>query len=169
MTSKNKNARSSHAPAPRLVMERTYRADIETVWDLWTTPEGSEAWWGPSGFEVTVRKLDLRPGGQLLYAMTATAHAQVDFVRRAGMPVTIEAHITYTEVVPQRRLAYTQLADFMPGLAPYDVSTTVDLYRSGQSVRMVLIFDAMHDEEWTQRAVMMWESELGKLAKVLGK
>jgi hypothetical protein len=32
---------------------------------------------------------------------------------------------------------------------------------------MVLTFDAMHDEQWTQRAVMGRESELGKLAKAL--
>jgi hypothetical protein len=32
---------------------------------------------------------------------------------------------------------------------------------------MVLTLDPMHDETWTQRAVMGWESELGKLAKVL--
>ena len=34
-------------------------------------------------------------------------------------------------------------------------------------VRMVLTFDAMHDEHWTQMAVMGRESELGKLARVL--
>jgi uncharacterized protein YndB with AHSA1/START domain len=169
MTSRNKSVRSAYAPAARLVMERTYRTDIGTAWDLWTTPEGIEAWWGPSGFEVKVRKLDLRPGGQLLYAMTATAPAQVDFVTRAGLPVTLEARITYTEVVPQRRLAYRHHADFIPGVAPYDVATTVDLYPSGDNVRMVLAFDAMHDEQWTQRAVKGWESEFLKLAKVLGK
>jgi hypothetical protein len=27
----------------------------------------------------------------------------------------------------------------------------------------------MHDDEWTRRATMGWESELGKLAKVLGE
>jgi hypothetical protein len=32
---------------------------------------------------------------------------------------------------------------------------------------MVLTFDAMHDEHWTQMAVMVWESELDKLAKLL--
>ena len=32
---------------------------------------------------------------------------------------------------------------------------------------MVLTLDAMHDESWTQRAVMGWESELGKLAVAL--
>ena len=34
-------------------------------------------------------------------------------------------------------------------------------------VRMVLTFDAMHDEHWKQMAVMSRESELGKLARVL--
>ena len=34
---------------------------------------------------------------------------------------------------------------------------------------MVLTMDAMHDENWTKMAVMGWESELGKLAKLLGE
>ena len=76
------------------------------------------------------------------------------------MPLTIEWHATYTEVVPQRRLAFTQLTDFVPRVAPYTIETAVDLYPSGRSVRMVLTFDAMHDEEWTHRAVATWESEL---------
>jgi uncharacterized protein YndB with AHSA1/START domain len=168
MTSRKRTAPSSPAPARRLVLERAYQASLETVWELWTTPEGIEAWWGPSGFEVKVRKLDLRPGGKLLYAMTATAPAQVDFVKGAGIPVTVEMHITYTQVVPQRRLTFTHRTDFIPGVAPYEIATAVDLYSSDQRVRMVLTFDAMHDEEWTRRTVMGWESELGKLAKVLG-
>jgi len=32
---------------------------------------------------------------------------------------------------------------------------------------MVLTCDAMHDEEWTKRAVMAQESQLGKLEKVI--
>jgi uncharacterized protein YndB with AHSA1/START domain len=155
--------------APRLVMERTYRAGIESVWSLWTTPEGLESWWGPRGFELKVRKLDLRPGGDLLYTTTAKAPEQVDRMRRAGMPLTREWHSTYTEVVPQRRLAFATLADFVPLVAPYTVETAVDLYPSGRSVRMVLTFDAMHDDEWTQKAVATWESELVRLASLLGK
>lgn len=168
MTSRKRTAPSSHAATRRLVLERTYQASLEMVWELWTTPEGIEAWWGPNGFDVKVRKLDLRPGGKLLYLMTATAPAQVDFVKSAGIPVSLEMHITYTEVAPQRRLAFTHRADFIPGVSPYDVATSVDLYPSNRSVRMVLTFDAMHDEEWTRRTLMGWESELGKLAKVLG-
>jgi hypothetical protein len=85
------------------------------------------------------------------------------------MPLTIEWQATYTDVVPQRRLAFTQLTDFIPRVIPYTIETTVDFYPSGQSVRMVLTFDAMHDEAWTHRVVTTWESELARLATMLGK
>jgi hypothetical protein len=32
---------------------------------------------------------------------------------------------------------------------------------------MVLTLDPMHSDEWTQRSVMGWESQLGKLARVI--
>jgi hypothetical protein len=101
--------------------------------------------------------------------MTATAPAAIARMRKAGMPATMQWHATYTEVVPKRRLVFGQLVDFIPGVTPYPVETTVDLYSSGQSVRMVLTFDAMHDDEWTHRTVTTWESELGRLARLLGR
>lgn len=154
-------------PRQRITLERVYRADVQDVWDLWTTSDGIESWWGPGGFQVTVRKLDLRPGGELLYAMTAVDPPQVEFLKNAGMPLTHELRITFTEVVPRRRLAYVHLADFIPGIEPYDIATVVELYPVPEGVRMVLTFDAMHSDEWTQRAVTGWEGELGKLAAVL--
>lgn len=155
-------------PARRKVtLERTFNAAIQDVWDLWTTKEGIESWWGPDGFSVKVRKLDLRPGGELAYVMSATAPEQIDFLRKAGMPLTNEHRLTYTEVVPQRRLGYRHLADFIADVKPYEVATTVEFDVGPLSVRMVLTFDAMHDEHWTKLAVMGWESELGKLAKLL--
>jgi uncharacterized protein YndB with AHSA1/START domain len=159
---------SQTQPARRKVsIERTFKATIEDVWELWTTKQGIESWWGPDGFMVKVDKLDLRPGGELAYAMTATAQEQIEFLKKAGMPVTQQARITYTEVVPLHRLAFTQMADFIPNVKPYEVAMTVDFDTTPQGVRMVLTLDAMHDEQWTKLAVMGWESELGKLAKLL--
>jgi uncharacterized protein YndB with AHSA1/START domain len=151
----------------KVTLERTFNAPIQEVWDLWTTREGIESWWGPDGFSVTVRKIDLRPGGELLYAMTANAPDQIEFLKKAGMPVTTVSRLTYTEIDPPRRLAYSQTADFIPGVEPYEVPTTVELETTPQGVRLVLTFAAMHDERWTNLAVMGWESELGKLAKLL--
>jgi hypothetical protein len=151
----------------RITIERTYKASVEDVWDLWTTKEGIESWWGPDGFTTRVLKLDPRAGGELRYAMTATAPAQIEFMKKVGMPLTTEALLTYTEVTAHGRLAYIHLADFIPGVEPYDVATTVEFHSIGQNVRMVLTFDAMHDEVWTERAVMGHESQLGKLEKAI--
>jgi uncharacterized protein YndB with AHSA1/START domain len=151
----------------KITLERTFKAGVEDVWELWTTKDGIESWWGPEGFTVKVLALVLRPGGELRYAMIATAPPQIEFMRQAGMPLSQEVKARYTEVAPMRRLAFTQLADFIPGVAPYDVETAVELFPAGREVRMVLMLDAMHDEVWTQRMAAGWESELGKLAKVI--
>jgi uncharacterized protein YndB with AHSA1/START domain len=152
-----------------VTLERTFKASIEEVWDLWTTKDGIESWWGPDGFAVTVHKLDLRPGGALLYAMTAVGSDQITFMKNAGMPLSSETRVTYTVVDPPRRLAYSTLADFIPGVEPYDVTTVVDLHETADGVRLVLTQEAMHDESWTQMAIMGWESELNRLAEALKK
>ena len=151
----------------RVTLERTFAAPIQEVWELWTTKGGIESWWGPDGFAVKVQQIDLRPGGELVYDMTATAPEQMEFLKKAGMPATTVSRLTYTEVVPPRRLAYSQTADFIPGVESYEVPTTVELEEVADGVRMVLSFTAMHDEHWTNLAVMGWESELGRLEKLL--
>ena len=153
----------------KVTLERSFNAAIEEVWELWTTKEGIESWWGPEGFSVEVRRLDLRPGGELLYAMTATAPEQIEFMKKAGMPLTTESRATYIEVARHRRLAYRQQADFIPNVRPYDVETSVEFEAGPTGVRIVLTFDAMHDEEWTKRAVMGNESQLRRLERLLAR
>ena len=151
----------------RVTLERTFRAPLEDVWELWTTKAGIESWWGPDGFRVEVHTLELRPGGKLVYDMIAMTSENVEFLKKAGMPPTHAAHATYTEVTPMTRLAYLHAADFIPGVEPYDVQTLIELFPSEDSVRMVLSFDAMHDPYWTNMATQGWESELGKLERLL--
>jgi uncharacterized protein YndB with AHSA1/START domain len=151
----------------KITLERTFEASIAEVWDLWATKEGIESWWGPDGFVVKVQRMDLRPGGELLYTMTAVGPDQIEFLRKAGMPLASETRATYTVVDPPRRLAYTTFADFIPGVEPYDASTLVELHQSGQRVQLTLTIDAMHDENWTNLAVMGWKNELEKLAQIL--
>ena len=122
---------------------------------------------GPAGLSSRL-ETGARPGGELLYAMTAIDPPQVEFMKKAGMPVTQECRITFSEIVPRRRLAYVHLADFIPGVEPYDVATVVELHGTAEGVRMVLTFDPMHSDEWT-KATMGWESELGKLDDVVSR
>lgn len=144
-------------------IKRSYVGSIEEVWALWTTKAGIESWWGPEGFDVTVVSLDLRPGGQLIYLMTAVAPEQVAFMKTAGMPLTSECKVTYTEVSPMSRLGYKTRADFVPGVAPYEVGTVVEMKQVADQVQLAITFDAMHDEVWTQRARAGHESQMRKL------
>jgi uncharacterized protein YndB with AHSA1/START domain len=150
----------------RITLERTYEASLKDIWDLWTTKKGFESWWGPEGFTVKVRKLDLRPGGDLLYDMIATSPPQIEFMKNAGMPLTTEAKLTYSEVEAMRRLAYTHLVDFVPEVEAYHVATVVELHAKGNQIRMVVILDPMHSEEWTDRAVSGMKSQLSKLDRL---
>jgi uncharacterized protein YndB with AHSA1/START domain len=158
---------SMDAGQARITIERTYDASAEDVWILGTTKEGIESWWAPDGFTVEVRKLDLRPGGELLYAMTATATPQIEFMKNAGMHLTTESRKTFTEVIAGERLAYTSLADFIPGVAPYESATAVDLLPGAGTVRVVMTVDPMHDDDWTQRLIAGRNNELDNLATVL--
>jgi uncharacterized protein YndB with AHSA1/START domain len=148
-------------------IERTYAASIDEAWALWTTKAGIESWWGPEGFDVTVTSLDLRPGSDLVYLMTATAPEQVSFMQRAGMPLSTECRVTYTEVSPPGRLAYKTLADFVPGVTPYEVATVVELRATADGVKLTITFDAMHDDLWTERARAGHESQMRKLDALL--
>jgi len=151
-----------------LTLDRTFRAPIHEVWELWTTREGIEAWWGPDGFAVDVRSLELRAGGDLVYEMSAVAQEQIDYMKKAGMPASTQHTLTFTEVIPPRRLAYTNMVDFVPGVEAYQVETLLELHEvEGGGTRLVLTFDAMHDDRWTELARMGHESELERLERVI--
>jgi uncharacterized protein YndB with AHSA1/START domain len=152
---------------PKLTLERTFKASPEEVWDLWTTREGMEAWMGPDGFKVTVEELDLRPGGNLVYAMTAVGPDQVEYMAKAGMPLVNVQRVRFLEVDPPRRLVYRDVADFIPGVEAYEVETVLELNEVEGSTHIVLTFDAMHDDHWTEMARLGHESELRKLEELL--
>ena len=151
----------------KLTFARTFDAPLEDVWELWTTKEGVESWWGPEGFRVEVHAIDPRPGGEMRYAMIASAPDVIEWMKRAGMPIVTEAKLTYRELAPRRRLAYFHAVDFVPGVAAYDIETLVEFSAGAAGVRMVVTIDAMHDAPWTERAVKGWESQLDKAVRLL--
>ena len=101
--------------------------------------------------------------------MIATAPDMVAFMKGAGMPVSQPCTAFFTEITPPRRLAFTHVVDFVPGVDPYESATVVELTARGADTHLVLTVEAMHDEEWTNRAVSGWQMELGKLAQALDK
>ena len=132
-------------------LERTYDAPTELIWELCTTAAGLDEWFAPDGFETRVRELELRPGGQLRYIMTAISPEQVAFMRSVDMPLSTEVRKTFTEVVPSTRLAYLSLIDFVPDHEPYEHLTTIDIEPAGNRTNVVMTLDPLHDETWTRQ------------------
>ena len=99
---------------------RHFTAPPEKVWKLWTTPEGIRKWWVVSmkdmGFDMSVEKMDVRPGGKFAFRMVSKEHDLVN----GG---------TYRVVDPHTHLAWTWHFDIFlqPGEKPYDVPIEVRL------------------------------------------
>ncbi len=85
---------------PKLTRERPYDASPEEVWEVLTTAEGIEAVMGPDGFRAEVEKLDLRPGGELVYTMAAIGPEQIEYLTRAGLALVTRQRVTFVEVDP---------------------------------------------------------------------
>ena len=86
---------------------------------------------------------------------------------KAGMPPTRELRITFTEVAAEEAgWPYVHLADSSRAFGPTTSPPSWNCTRRQTGVRMVLTFDAMHSDEWTERATTGWESELEVAARL---
>lgn len=146
-----------------LVIERKYRARLEDIWDLWTTKDGFESWWGPQGFRAEVKELDARVGGALRYEMIADSREMIAEMKRLGQPTSHPTTARFTELRPRERLLITNVIDFIPGVAAYESHIAVDFRVVGDHVRMVVTLDALHSDEMTRMQEQGFKSQLTKL------
>lgn len=148
---------------PKIVIERTYRAKIEDIWELWTTKEGFESWWGPQGFRAEVHVLDARVGGELHYDMIADTPEMIAAMKQMGQATSHATHSRFSELKHHERLVLTNVIDFLPGVEPYESEIAVDFSVSGDRVRMVVTLDSMHNAEFTEMQREGFTSQLTKL------
>ena len=147
---------------------RTGRA-CDELWDLWTTKEGFESWWGPEGFRVEVHALEARVGGALHYDMIADAPEQIEAMKRMGQPTSHETPRPVRRVQADRTAgdhAHDRLPSGRDALREHDGGGVLPSGRS--SVRMVVTLDPMHDDEFTKMQTMGFTSQLTKLDQRFG-
>jgi uncharacterized protein YndB with AHSA1/START domain len=151
------------------VVERTYRAAAEELWELWTTKEGFESWWGPQGFRADVHVIDARLGGALQYDMVADTPEMVAVMEKMGQPSSTTCRGAFAEFRPHERLTLAQTIDFLPGVTPYESRMEVDFFPAGDGqVRMVVTSSQMHDAQFTRMQQMGFASQLSKLDRRYG-
>lgn len=152
----------------KVVIERTYRASVEDVWDLWTTKEGFESWWGPRGFRAEVHAIEARAGGALEYDMIADTPEMVAAMKQMGRPASHLTRSRFSTLTPRSRLVITSVIDFLPGVATYESDITVELSPVGDGVRMVVTLHGMHTAEFTKMQEQGFTSQLTKLDERFG-
>jgi uncharacterized protein YndB with AHSA1/START domain len=144
-----------------VVIERTFEAPVDLIWQMWTDPEHFKNWYGPTGFTVPVADMELRVGGKRLVCMASPDGSM-------KMWTTGE----YVEIVPNERLVYTEsqadengnvvspAAMGMPEGYPATTEVTVLLEDLGGRTRMVLMHAGMPADSGAGGG---WEQAFDKL------
>ncbi|NNC79201.1 MAG: SRPBCC domain-containing protein [Acidimicrobiales bacterium] len=81
-----------------VVIERSFDAPVELIWQMWADPEHFKAWYGPMGASIPVANMDVRVGGKRHICMemeTPNGQMQMWFVGE------------FTAVDPHSKLSYT--------------------------------------------------------------
>jgi uncharacterized protein YndB with AHSA1/START domain len=79
----------------KFVINRTFDAPLELMFDMWTKPEHFSKWLAPTGFEMEFIRRDIKPGGSTFYFM-------------AGNGIKMYGRAKYLEIERPGRLVYTQ-------------------------------------------------------------
>jgi len=77
-----------------LRMNRRFKAPVNLMWEVWTSPDHIVNWWGPDGFTNTVHKMDFREGGEWL--LTMHGPDGTNYPNRS----------VFKEIVPNERIVY---------------------------------------------------------------
>ncbi len=80
----------------KFIINRSFDAPIEKMFELWTNPKHLEKWVPPTGFNMSYINADIKPGGSSFYVMS----------NDAGVKMYGKAH--YKEIKKFDRIVYTQ-------------------------------------------------------------
>ena len=132
----------SKATSPhQVVIERTFDAPIDLVWRMWTEPAHFAAWYGPTGANIPVAKMDVRIGGSRLICMevnTPSGPLQMWFTGEF-LDIDEPHRLVYTEAVSDEHGHIKSPADAgIPEGGPTTTTVTIELEEIGGKTRMVL-------------------------------
>ena len=146
-----------------IVIERTFDAPVDVIWQLWTQPDHFKQWYGPDGLAISVAELDVRVGGKHTVCMEGETPYGFMKIWTTG---------EYTEVIPNKRLVYTDSgsdgqgnllgADGTPNGTPLITTVTVLLEDLGGRTKMVMKHAGLPDG--MEGAAERWEEAITKLA-----
>ncbi|MGC1464944.1 MAG: SRPBCC domain-containing protein [Pseudolabrys sp.] len=114
-----------------VTIKRTFDAPRALVWTCWTYPKHMAQWFGPQHFTNPVCELDVRPGGALRIVMRTPDGAEYPMKG------------TFREVVPNERLAFSNIAVDKDGNHLLEGETTVTFAEQGGKTTLTLTAHAV--------------------------
>jgi uncharacterized protein YndB with AHSA1/START domain len=95
------------------VITREFNAPRELLFTVWTEAKHLEKWWGPAGMQVSIDKLELKPGGTFHYCMkTPDGH-------------TMWGKFVYREITtPEKIVFVVSFSDAQEGYSRHPMSDT---------------------------------------------
>jgi uncharacterized protein YndB with AHSA1/START domain len=107
---------------------RFFDAPRELVFRAWSDPAQLCKWWGPRGFTIATKSMDVRTGGAWVFDMR-------------GPDGTIYPNrIVYTEIVPERKVAYEHTGEGETADAIFTAEISFEDEGRGTRVTMHSIF-----------------------------
>jgi uncharacterized protein YndB with AHSA1/START domain len=120
------------------VIQRSFEAPIESVFDMWTNKDHFQHWMGPTGSTMQFIECNIKPGGNSFYKM--------DF---AGM--TMYGKIEYKEISKPNKLVYKQwFSNAEGGLGKHPMAPTWPTY-------MLTTVNFFAETPETTRIQLKWE------------
>src|SRR5207244_3625945 len=86
-----------------VVIERSFDAPVDLIWQMWTDPEHFSAWYGPDGATIPVAKMDVRVGGTRLLSME---------VQTPGGPMQMWFNGEFRQEATTQRLVYMKFIPY---------------------------------------------------------
>ncbi len=131
----NENTKTKEA----VVIERTFDAAVDLVWQMWTDPEHFKKWYGPTGFSIPVAEIDLSVGGKRLVCMASPDGSMKMWTTGEHLEIDASQRLVYTEsMADENGNVLPPSAMGMPEGYPTTTEVTVELQDLGGRTKMVM-------------------------------
>jgi uncharacterized protein YndB with AHSA1/START domain len=124
------------APNDQFVINRSFEAPIDVIFEMWTDPKHFSQWLPPTGFEMKFLRADIKAGGSSFYCMTGSG-GQKMYGKASYREITKPNRIVYTQVFCDENEKITRHP--MAPTWPETMLTTVTLSEEGPNQTRVTI------------------------------
>jgi uncharacterized protein YndB with AHSA1/START domain len=162
-------ARSSEDLA--LSAERWVPFPVGRVWEKCTTKEGLERWWSPDDLRTVVKRLDARPGGEVVltlrYAPALLAPRHETSFRAAGVPLSFSLRGRVRELERNRRLVLELTLPLDRTGSGIDTVTEMDFSERGTGTLVRLSVHGKSDPHFATLGQANLDGQLERLGRAL--